>query len=61
MIPADNLYSYGIKCLSMTFQRCVANNILQHSYAAAVKNTDIILQKDPGFRDQQVLGETLRD
>ena len=61
MIPADNLYSYGIKCLSMTFQRCVANNILQHSYAAAVKNTDIILQKDPGFRDQWVLGETLRD
>lgn len=61
MIPAENLYSYAVKCLSMTFQRCVANNIIQHSYAAAVKSTDIILQKDPGFRDSQLIGDTLRD
>ena len=61
MIPYENLYSYAVKCISVTFQRCVANNIIQHSYAAAVKNTDIILQKDPGFRDAQVIGEALQD
>ena len=61
MIPAEHLYSYAVKCISVTFQRCLSNNIIQHAYAAAVKNTDIILQKDPGFRDVQVIGEALRD
>ena len=60
-IPSESLYSYAVKCLSVTFQRCIATNILQHSYAAAVKSTDIILQKDPGFRDSQIIGDSLRD